>query len=551
MDDLHIFSERLKKLYSHWDSQRLNLWGSSNVLTFATSEQKEQKTKRSIDEKAQRRNTLRLKGSVICKWLFGRVIFKSIFVLMKDQIYCLSSNHEFSFLQLVGPIAKQAVGADFQLYVKSDDDGDGSGLMDVIIRNLNAGALVGHIKLEILKGDVAKLWFRKIKQDRRVQLVDASRGLSELFSVKDRYELFKVRKSASFAAHVMKNVMIPEVDKIIKGKQKISHSSMSVNTLNAIRQLSDVSVVASPPVFQSGECFDLKPLIPCNNKQLKYSPQSIIISSVGTKFEYYNSFIARTFLIDPTDSQRKAYTVLHDAHIAAIFKLKPGNKVSDAYEAAVSCVKEKVPALSAKLLKHAGSGIGLEIHEPELNVHGKNELLVKEGMVFNLFVGFLNIRSDVRGKKFSLWLADTVIVNSAGPEVITAECSKRIEDIILPFVEGGERQPGFMVLDDDDDDHLIVEDMRIDCDSDDFIFEALRIWTQLEAKDKKIKELNSKLEELNAANERNMIANQEDLASITADKEKLAKALKEAELAEQIQSQFDEFDLLFDVVLDS
>ncbi|KAM1576831.1 hypothetical protein ACFX15_032567 [Malus domestica] len=111
------------------------------------------------------------------------------------------------------------------------------------------------------------------------------------------------------------------------------------------------------------EQFDLRPNAASNDELLYYDSASAIICAVGSRYKSYCSNIARTFLIDATSSQSKAYEVLFKAHNAAISELKPGKKVSAAYQAALAVVEKEAPELVSNLTKSAGTGIGLEFRE--------------------------------------------------------------------------------------------------------------------------------------------------------------------------------------------
>ncbi|KAL6137859.1 hypothetical protein ACLB2K_063148 [Fragaria x ananassa] len=86
--------------------------------------------------------------------------------------------------------------------------------------------------------------------------------------------------------------------------------------------------------------------------------------------------------------QSKAYKVLLKAQEAAISKLKSGNKLSVAYQAAVSVVEKDALELAGNLTKTAGTGIGLEYRESGLKLNAKNDRIFKQGMVFNVSLGF-------------------------------------------------------------------------------------------------------------------------------------------------------------------
>ncbi|PRQ42245.1 putative peptidase M24 [Rosa chinensis] len=250
----------------------------------------------------------------------------------------------------------------------------------------------------------------------------------------------------------------------------------------------------------------------------------------------------RTFLIDPNDLPSKACEVLYKAHEAAIKELKPGNKACTAYEAAVSVVKKEAPELSCKMTTNTRPGIIFALHESVLDLNGQNEQLVKEGEVFNMSLGFENLQYS-KGKRISMWLADTVTVQSVIPEVLTAKCSKTNENIKLPLADnGGERQPEFMIFDDDDVETCKKRKRREMED----LEEAYSLQTQLDAKVNDIEALNIKLEEINAGREKNKSEDQEALTALHVHEKNINNRFKKMELARKAQSEFNELDVLFD-----
>lgn len=108
------------------------------------------------------------------------------------------------------------------------------------------------------------------------------------------------------------------------------------------------------------------------------------------------------------------------------------------YQAAVDVVRREAPDLLPFLTKSGGTGIGIEFRETWLSLNEKNGLTLKEGMVFNVSLGFQNFpakSSDEKIKEISLWLADTVLICKERPEVLTAFISKGEDDAFYSFDE--------------------------------------------------------------------------------------------------------------------
>ena len=441
--DLDKFTTRLKSLYSHWNDNKDDMWGTSDVLAIATPPPSE--------------DLRYLKSSALNIWLLGYEFPETIMVFMKKQIHFLCSQKKVSLLEVVKKSAKDAVDVDVVMHVKAKND-DGSGLMDAIFRAIHAQSkvdgldtpLVGYIARETPEGKLLELWAEKLKSA-SFQLGDITGGLSDLFAVKDKDEIMCVKKAAYLSAHVMKKVVVPKLENVIDEEKKVSHSSLMDETEKAILEPTRAGVrlkaenidICYPPIFQSGGEFDLRPSAASNDEMLYYDSASVIICAIGSRYNSYCSNIARTFLIDANHLQSKAYEVLLKAQEAAISALKPDNRVSAAYQAAISVVEADAPELVANLTKSAGTGIGLEFRESGLTINAKNDRVVKVGMIFNVSIGFQNLQTQTKNRKnqnFSLLLADTVVVTEERTELVTLASSKAVKDVAYSFNEEEEEE---------------------------------------------------------------------------------------------------------------
>ncbi|CAD6343072.1 unnamed protein product [Miscanthus lutarioriparius] len=336
---------------------------------------------------------------------------------------------------LIGTLKKaanEAVGADIVLHVKTKN-GDSSDLMDDIVQAARSQSksdkpVVGHIAKEVPEGKLLETWTEKLSGS-GLRLVDVTNGFSELFSVKDTTEITCVKKAAYLTSSVLKNFVVPKLEKVIDEEKKVSHSSLMDDTEKAILDPLKVKVqlkpdnvdICYPPVFQSGVAI-------------------------------VQMLLGHILLMLPLQS--KAYETLLKAHEAAVEQVRPGNQMSAVYQAAVAVIERDAPELLPKLTKSAGTGIGLEFRESGLNLNAKNDRRIKQGMVFNVSLGLHNVQAETiseKTKQFSLLLADTVLVNERGHEILTAPCSKAVKDVAYSFNE-----------DDDDDAEVKIESKTID-----------------------------------------------------------------------------------------
>uniref|UniRef100_A0A0D9W3H9 FACT complex subunit n=1 Tax=Leersia perrieri TaxID=77586 RepID=A0A0D9W3H9_9ORYZ len=428
--NLDNFSNRLKVFYDHWKEHNSVLWGSSDAIAIATPPPSE--------------DLRYLKSSALDVWLLGYEFPETIIVFMQKQIHFLCSQKKANLIGTLKKAANDAVGADIVLHVKAKND-DGVGLMEDIVRAVctqskSDDPIIGHIAKEAPEGKLLEAWADKLSSS-SVQLTDITNGFSELFAVKDASEITCVKKAAYLTYSVMKNFVVPKVEKVIDEERKVTHSSLMDDTEKAILDPLKVKVklkaenvdICYPPVFQSGGKFDLKPGASSNDDYLSYDSASVIICAIGSRYGNYCSNIARTFLIDATPTQLKAYETLLKAQEAALEALKPGNRMSAVYQAAVEVVEKNAPELLPNLTKSAGTGIGLEFRESGLNLNPKNDRLIKAGMVFNVSLGLHNLQAETKSgktKQYSMLLADTALVPL---EIITAPCSKAVKDVSYSF----------------------------------------------------------------------------------------------------------------------
>ncbi|VAH41306.1 unnamed protein product [Triticum turgidum subsp. durum] len=438
--NLEIFSKRLKVFYDHWNGNKSDLWASSDAIAIATPPPSE--------------DLRYLKSTALDVWLLGYEFPETIIVFMQKQIHFLCSQKKANLIGTLKDAASEAVGSDIVLHVKSKN-GDGIDLMDDILRAVSAQSksdtpVVGHIAKEAPEGKLLETWAEKLSGG-AVQLADVTHGFSELFAVKDATEIICVKKAAYLTSSVMKNFVVPTMEKVIDEERKVSHSSLMDDTekvildpLKAKVKLKPENIdICYPPVFQSGGKFDLRPGASSNDDYLYYDPASIIICAIGSRYSNYCSNVARTFLIDATPAQSKAYETLLKAQEAALAACKPGNQMSAVFKAAVAVFEKNAPELLPHLTKSAGTGIGLEFRESGLNLNGKNDRLIKEGMIFNVNLGLSNMQAETNNEKtkqFSLLLADTALVNDKAAEILT-NCSKAVKDVAYSFNEDEEEVP--------------------------------------------------------------------------------------------------------------
>lgn len=429
------FINCLRKFYRHWKEDETEMWGSSCAIAVATPPPSE-------DIRYQ-------KSLALSTLFFGHQFPETIMVFLSRQIHFLCSQKDSDVLKPLRMHISKEAGVDIVLHILKKGD-DGSALMDEIIRAVCAhsesnNVVIGHLAREKPEGKFLEAWSEKLHRS-RLKLFDVSSGISELLAVKDVTEIVYVKKAAFLAASVMRKYVVSKVEKIIEDEKKIAHSELMVLTEKILLSPINIDVklkaenvdICYPPVFQSGGKYDLRPSAFSNDDDLHYDSGSVIICALGAKYSGYCSNVARTFLIDCNAEKCNAYKVLRQAHDAAIAALTPGSKCCSSYQAAVAVIRDKAPELLPFLTKSAGTGIGIEFRESWLSLSEKNDRTLKEGMIFNVSLGFQNLidkTNNEKTKEFSLWLADTVLICKENPKVLTSFISKADSDAIYLFDE--------------------------------------------------------------------------------------------------------------------
>lgn len=221
--NMENFSKRLKVFYDHWKEYKSDLWGSSDAIAVATPPPSE--------------DLRYLKSSALNIWLLGYEFPETIIVFMHKQIHFLCSQKKANLIGTIKKAANEAVGVDIVLHVKAKN-GDGADLMDDIlhaVRNQSKSdnSIVGCILKETPEGKLLEKWSAKLSGS-SVQLTDVANGFSELFAVKDSMEITCVKKAAYLTSSVLKNFVVPKLEKVIDEEKKVSHSSLMDDTEKVI-----------------------------------------------------------------------------------------------------------------------------------------------------------------------------------------------------------------------------------------------------------------------------------------------------------------------------
>lgn len=243
---------------------------------------------------------------------------------------------------------------------------------------------------------------------------------------------------------------------IVDEEKKVSHEKLSSKVRDLIdkdngkwftKNMSkefDINSVdwALGPIVQSGGSYDLQFNSDSDDKNLH---AGVIIAGLGCRYNTYNSFVARTYIIDPSKAQEQNYKLLLSVHNFIIRGIKDGAVASDVYKKAVAQIKAKDPELVKHFVKSVGYGIGLELHDKKLVLGPDCDRQLKDGMTLVVTTGFSSLENkkstDKRSKTYALCIADTIRVTGADTVVFSAKDAPADWDSTSFQIEEPEEEP--------------------------------------------------------------------------------------------------------------
>jgi len=163
-------------------------------------------------------------------------------------------------------------------------------------------------------------------------------------------------------------------------------------------------------------------------------------------------------MVDPTEKMQENYKYLLTLEDYLIELLKEGAKLNEVYDKVREKCQGERPDLVEKLTPNFGFLIGIEFREANYLISNKCTAVVKNGMVFQVSIGFSDLENpdgkDSESKKYALFIGDTIQVNKDEPAAVYTQAKKKIENIGI-FIKEDED-------DDEDEDNKSDENKTVD-----------------------------------------------------------------------------------------
>lgn len=248
-----------------------------------------------------------------------------------------------------------------------------------------------------------------------VKLVPSHNALLKIRSLKDKSELYAIKRAISIAEDSFLNSLKIALD------SGLALSEQDIAAEYKKRLIDNNSMESFETIVLSNENASMPHGAPSDKKIDK---NGILLFDFGAEWGGYKSDETMTLHFGkPTEKFSDVYDTVYSAQQLAISKIKPGVKFKDLDKTARDYIEKRG---YGKYFTHSlGHGVGLDIHEYPY-VHGKNLDTVKEGMVFTVEPGVY-----LEGE-FGVRIEDMCYIERDGAQVITNISKKSfyIKDIL-------------------------------------------------------------------------------------------------------------------------
>jgi nucleosome binding factor SPN SPT16 subunit len=385
-------------------------------------------------------------------WLFGCELHDSILAIYADKVVFLASNKKADIVRnLCNAAAKK--GLVLEVLNRTKADNDASNFATLLDPVRASGGPVGTLKKAKEQGDFSAAFMNTLSES-QIDQVDISEKIAQCISAKDDEEVALVSTAGKGCSHVMKR-LFRRIVKVTEDSTKISHAKLS-EEFGALLPEIAVKVAggdrvdyeeAYMPIIQSGEQMNVRISAESDEKPVFFATSAkhsgVICSSIGIRYQTFCANMARTFLVNPTESQKRCYTALEASLAAGVAACTVNNTLGQVFEAIVRILSQTKDdagnSLDASVFKVVGFGIGYELRETPLLIQKDASFKLKQGCTIALYIGLENLVSKdvVKGlSTYSMQIGDTLVVGASAPTVVTRDAlDTKMSSVLIAFAE--------------------------------------------------------------------------------------------------------------------
>lgn len=420
--DKETFNKRIKRFYNYWQNTKNDneMMDAICVVTGTDSDSSYYKT------------------TAIQQWLFGVEITDTAILFLDKLVVFVASPKKIQFFKQIESGKENDHLPRFKFITREKNESDKSFLNEAIelIKKSKDGKKIGVFPKEKFEGDFFKDWNKTMDQA-GFDKIDASVIVSSILAVKDDIELNNVKKASEITNKIFSKYLKDQIINIIDGEKKVKHAKLSEGVEQAVNDSKYVSSgdkalveICYPAIVQSGGNYSLKFSATSDKNNLHFGT---IICALGFRYKNYCSNLVRTLMVDPAEQMQTNYKFLLSLEEELIDSLREGVKLSDVYDKIKQKCQSERPDLVDKLTPNFGFLIGIEFREANYLISNKCTNTVKAGMTFQVSIGLSDLSNpeakDSEGKKYALFIGDTVQVNKDEGASILTQSKKKMENV--------------------------------------------------------------------------------------------------------------------------
>lgn len=319
------------------------------------------------------------------------------------------------------------------------------------LKNESDGGKVAIYLKDQPDGEVTEQTLKALS-DKGFGKTDMKEFMDKVHMTKIEPELENMGVAGNFVKWTFSNI-INEVEDIIDAEKEIKHSQIQTKVERMLEkpetiakflsqfpkeQKPDQALLEYPiaVLIQSGANFTVN-RFNVQSDQSKLNAETIYVNVCG-KYRDMNVMASRTLLVNPEESQKRAYNIAFETLDVCIKNLIVGQPVKNAYIAAKDFIKTKDADFGGKIHTNLGFGvslirvftfmqIGCNIKEDSLIINETNENLVQPNMTFHVRITLADV--NAKPSRGIIAIGDTVVIKEEGPQILTLSIHRKYSDI--------------------------------------------------------------------------------------------------------------------------
>ncbi|MEM3841150.1 MAG: Xaa-Pro peptidase family protein [Candidatus Micrarchaeaceae archaeon] len=241
------------------------------------------------------------------------------------------------------------------------------------------------------------------------KMVDVSKKFSEIRTVKDGYEISRIKKANTIAKRAFDQIQEVFSEGITERKLAAKFNSFMLDS------------GASSPSFDTIVCFGKNSALPHHSPDnTKLRANSIILIDAGAKWGNYCSDLTRTYFFRPDKSSKvfknfeEMYETVSTAQSEALKIIRPGIPALKAHVVAEKIINSAYNGKYAgKFIHSLGHSIGIDVHdESKFSLSPSCNYKLAKNMVFSDEPGIYVVGTG------GVRLEEDVLVTSSGAKII-------------------------------------------------------------------------------------------------------------------------------------